>query len=571
MLRQRPNWCGYWYGAYRQAIDGIPSLILPNLHSVVLMRTRRLLSLSRPYCGVLNTGAAVLILLIFGAAIPSAALAQRGTRIERMREQLLKDKEEQEKQADDDRAGRLPPRENPATPALSGWLDRLEALTPKRAAGFSTADIAEFRKAIDATEGWAAELIRFDSTTRPSEVLQAVAGLLDAKSRCDRLLDQTLATRTGMAPLASDSRRAAILNFLTTTSALIDLSGRLRYMAFDALSVAADEVADAPALREQLLDELIRRRSNIGAAVSVDLLYDPAADETEKAVPVSIATKRKVLELIALTGQRDLVGHVARFARNPRTPPSLLLTAAETLRQIGMPQDVRPGQDPKAPPPAITPKELYELLTKTPAQFWQPNERKRLAELTAWLTGRMKSGLAEDRLRMGSFDVQPGDWLLMRNPSPYNLFTDYSPGLFTHVGVATIEKGPDGIRRMVLVDLPERGSSMPATNIDAFVDRTLHYILLRHPDPEAAQDGGNSRHTDRRPDRVRPQLPHRSRDGAERSAAGWEENSYLLRGLAAALQPRFGTPERGILSDSRSAGWRIHAREPGEDWHHIWR
>jgi hypothetical protein len=49
----------------------------------------------------------------------------------------------------------------------------------------------------------------------------------------------------------------------------------------------------------------------------------------------------------------------------------------------------------------------------------------------------------------------------MRNPSPYNLFTDLSPGLFTHVGVITAETGSDGIRRMVVVDLPERGERMP--------------------------------------------------------------------------------------------------------------
>ena len=54
----------------------------------------------------------------------------------------------------------------------------------------------------------------------------------------------------------------------------------------------------------------------------------------------------------------------------------------------------------------------------------------------------------------------------MRNPSPYNLFTDISPGLFTHVGVVASETGDDGVARIVLVDLPERGSRMPATKVD---------------------------------------------------------------------------------------------------------
>ncbi len=53
--------------------------------------------------------------------------------------------------------------------------------------------------------------------------------------------------------------------------------------------------------------------------------------------------------------------------------------------------------------------------------------------------GDESKGLTEETYRLGPFEVQPGDWLLMRNPSPYNLFTDLSPGLFTHVGVVTLE------------------------------------------------------------------------------------------------------------------------------------
>jgi len=428
------------------------------------------------------------LLLSLTILSPGSAFAQRSSRIERLREQMEKEKDDQDKQQGDDRESRLPPRPNVGIQPLAGWLVHLEAIVPQQAAGFSTADVADFRKSADAVEGWAAEVVKFDDKSRPVEVFQATSALLDAKDRCDRLLNQALELRTGLAAIPEASRNDAILHFLAETSGLIDLSGRLRYLAFDSLSVAADEVADAPALREQLLDELIRRRSNIGAAVSVDLLYDPPADEAEKTPPASVSTKRKVLELIAATGQMDLLGHVARFARNPRTPPSLLLTAAETLRQIGLPQDIRPGQDPQVPPPAITAKELLGLLSAVPQ--WRPNERRRVAELTQWLSGRIKFGLAEDRLRLGRFDVYPGDWLLMRNPSPYNLFTNYSPGLFTHVGVVAMEKGADGIRRMVLVDLPERGSSMPATNVDAFVDRTLNYIVLRHPDPAAAAKMG---------------------------------------------------------------------------------
>jgi hypothetical protein len=80
----------------------------------------------------------------------------------------------------------------------------------------------------------------------------------------------------------------------------------------------------------------------------------------------------------------------------------------------------------------------------------------------------------------------------MRNPSPYNLFTDLSPGLFTHVGIVTAETGSDGKRRMVVVDLEERGAHIPATNVETFLDRTLNYVFLRHPDPAVAHKMGEA-------------------------------------------------------------------------------
>jgi hypothetical protein len=97
-----------------------------------------------------------------------------------------------------------------------------------------------------------------------------------------------------------------------------------------------------------------------------------------------------------------------------------------------------------------------------------------------------------DSFRWGHLEVQAGDWLLMRNPSPYNHFTDLSPGLFTHVGVVAVEEGSDGIRRFVVVDLPERGAHIPATNLDVYLARTLHYVFLRHEDPVACGQMGQA-------------------------------------------------------------------------------
>ena len=45
---------------------------------------------------------------------------------------------------------------------------------------------------------------------------------------------------------------------------------------------------------------------------------------------------------------------------------------------------------------------------------------------------------------------------------------------------------------MVVVDLPERGTAMPATNVETFLNRTLNYVFLRHPDPALAAKMGEA-------------------------------------------------------------------------------
>ncbi len=295
-------------------------------------------------------------------------------------------------------------------------------------------------------------------------------------------------------------------------------------MLFDVLNFASDAVSDRSAATEQLVDMLRQHRSSVGAVAMAPVLSDPNTDDADdksdagpgaeagpRSVirgrsapqvreaprptglsPTKVRLKRKVLDLIAATGQTDLYADLADFVRDPGTPPELLIAAVETIRQIGLPQDVRPGQDPKVPLPAITARELYGLLARVRPELLPRQDQQRVTSLLNWLSQRAQRGIAENIVRIGTFDVQPGDWLLMRNPSPYNLFTDLSPGLFTHVGVVAAETGKDGIRRLVLVDLPERGTSMPATNVDAFVARSLHYVFLRHIDPEVGRKMGET-------------------------------------------------------------------------------
>ena len=318
-------------------------------------------------------------------------------------------------------------------------------------------------------------------------MLEVTKQLLAAKADIDRQLETAFDQRTAFAAIEpEEQRREAITKYLWATSSYIDLSGRIRYTLYDALNDAADEIAARPADYNRFVDLLAQFKSSVGAVVVSAGLFDPPRNE-EGMVAVSPAAKLKILRLIGESGNYELVPDIAALIKQPATPPRLVLAAADALFRLGMPQDQRPGQDATLPKPPITAGELEALLSRLDVRRLAADERRLRDDLVRSAAALAKNGLTNDQYRLGSMVIQPGDWLLMRNPSPYNLFTDLSPGLFTHVGVATIKRGSDGKRRMVIVDIPERGPEMPATNVDAFVARTRHFVFLRHPDADTAR------------------------------------------------------------------------------------
>jgi hypothetical protein len=380
------------------------------------------------------------------------------------------------------------------TDELERWLDFADQQLPRTAEGYRTSPPAKFPQSADSIEQWAAHVGRLENVNQPDAILAILDGLMHAKARVDRWLEEALALRADFVAIGPEkARHAAIRSYLAATSQLIDLSGRLRFVLMEATNAAAFRFASQPDQRERLIDLCLQRKSAIGADVMSVALFDPPAGTANRAQPATPETKARLLKLIAVTRQLELVPRVAEFARSLQTTPPLVVAAAETLREVGMPQEERPGPHEEGlPKPPITPHELHELLSKIPDSQLSAEEDSRRDELVAWLHVRMTKGLTEETYRLGSFEVRPGDWLLMRNPSPYNLFTDLSPGLFTHVGVVTLEDGSDGIRRMVLVDLPEQGTQMPATSVEVFLRRSLHYVFLRHDDPLAGRKMGEA-------------------------------------------------------------------------------
>jgi hypothetical protein len=355
----------------------------------------------------------------------------------------------------------------------------LQALVPTSAEQLAGVDVERLRAAARNVDDYTFRYTQSGRAASTAQSLATVRTALDVKRFVDELLDGVMTLRTGVVAegvTVDDDARAAARGWLRTAHTLIDLSARLRYLQNDVIRTARERLAD-PASRERLADLYLEFRSTVGAAQSVgdlETYRDPAYHE-------------KLLRLVARSGQTSLLPAVLEYAADERQSAPMRLFAAEIVRTLGVPQPPRANPAEELPDPAVTPDELYELVAALEADALDDDGRSRRDDLLAWLDVRRKKGVVDDSYRIGSFEVRPGDWLLMRNPSPYNLFTDLSPGLFTHVGVVAAETGADGIRRFVIVDVPERGTRVPAVNVEIYLERTLHYIFLRDPDAGAAR------------------------------------------------------------------------------------
>lgn len=373
--------------------------------------------------------------------------------------------------------------------ALERWIVELAARVPAKVEDFRNAHrIDAIREAAQAIDGWAAVVGRLDARTTLDSLLWRVERLVVAQAQVDQRLEQLLALRRDMLAVpGADDPLVPLRHYLQAANVLYDLSGRLRYTSYDVIYDAAVRVASRPEARDRLIALLARHRSGIGADAMSWALFDPPPNSPNNAQPASPETKARLLRYIAETGNWQLVPRVARFVLQDDTPEELVVLGGDALRALGLPQDARPGDTDGGSQPPITAAQLHARLSRVAAGRLPPSLRRLRDELLAELAERSRRGIAGQRYRLGAIEVQAGDWLLMRNPSPYNLFTELAPGLFTHVGVATVEQASDGIRRMVIVDLPERGTHIPATNVEVFVNRTRHFLFLRHPDAATAR------------------------------------------------------------------------------------
>lgn len=352
------------------------------------------------------------------------------------------------------------------------------AQVPANAAGLSAVNLPALRQSAARVDAWA-----FSVTQVGADPVTAVRNALAIKRRVDDRLKQALAVRTSIVDLAggdgvpgeSPEVRAAARGWLRATTALIELSGRMRYLQNDVVRNARSR-ATSTALRERLADVFLEYRSTVGATQSIADLF------THR----SYSYQEKLLRLAALSGQASLIPDLVRFAEDANQTAVLRLYAAEMIRALGVPQPPRANPAEELPDPSVTPDRLHAIVASLSPDEFEEEGQTRRQKLLDFLAERRTKGVTGEAYRVGSFEVRPGDLLLMRNPSPYNLFTDLSPGLFTHVGMVAAETGADGIRRFVVVDVPERGDRVPAVNIEIYLERTLHYFLLRDEDAPTA-------------------------------------------------------------------------------------
>lgn len=380
----------------------------------------------------------------------------------------------------------IPHPELGAAPPETTPLERLAAAIPQAPNQYGPQTTEKLWRLAAEVEQWAVELTYYSPDASDDEIIEAVDHLITIHHQVDKLVEQIIDQKGYfLTPTPHDAKRESLRSFLASITALNNLSGRLRYLSVDVLTDAGYDLINNIDGYEQLINLFIAKKSSVGATAALDLLLERSSDES--LTPLSNRVKGKIIQLIRITRDTQTQGLLAELVRQKNIDPELLILVADTIRHIGMPQDPRPEHDPDLQAPAITANELYAIVANVNTADLSLSSINRHNELLSWLDQRNKFGVTGDTYRMGRAGIKAGDWLLMKNPSPYNRFTDLYPGLFTHAGVVTTETGSDGRRRFVIVDLPETGSSIPATTVDTFVKRTLDYVFIRHKDLDVAR------------------------------------------------------------------------------------
>lgn len=367
-------------------------------------------------------------------------------------------------------------------------VERFVAAVPTTVHSFSPDQADQLAALAKQADDWFADATNLPPAATNAQRLAVAERLVAAMSKLDGTRVRALDLRKQFAALPGDTnRQPRLVGYVATLNVIVDLLARANYTSLSALDEVGFELAADPPAFDKLCRTLTDAKNQIGAVALAPLLVERRERTAPQRYLLTPEQQLSLLRLISTATPAEALGDVADLVRAPDVPAFVSVVAAETIRRVGLPQDAMPDGDPTLPKPRITAGELHSILSRLDASSLDDKRAPLFKELLAWLDLRRKRGIVgEEPLVLEGRAIRPGDWMLMRNPSPYNLFSDLAPGLFTHVGVVAATTPSDGIRRIVVVDLPERGTRLPATPVDTFVKRTLNYAFLRHEEPTVA-------------------------------------------------------------------------------------
>jgi hypothetical protein len=377
-----------------------------------------------------------------------------------------------------------PLRANPQTP-----VEEFIAALPTAAEQFSPKQAEKLAPLSTKADEWFADATDLPPQATNAQRLAVAERLVTALGNLESAKQRTLALRQRFSRIPADAKRhAQLVGYVATLNVITDLSARANYTSLSAFAPISVELAVSAESFDQFCRKLGDAKCQVAAASIAPLLVERRASSATAPFILTTEQQLVLLRLLSQTTPAESLDALATFVRSPEPPPYAIVVAAETIRRVGLPQDAMPDGDSTLPKPRITAAELRTILSRIDSTKLDDKRTALYKDLLAWLDVRKKRGIiGDDALLLEGREIRPGDWMLMRNPSPYNLFSDLAPGLFTHVGVVAATTPADGIRRIVVVDLPERGTRLPATPVDMFVKRTLNYAFLRHDEPAIAQ------------------------------------------------------------------------------------
>lgn len=376
-----------------------------------------------------------------------------------------------------------------STNAEQNPLNDLLVTIPQDAAEHNLETAQKIKQLVPQVESWLVEINSLADSESEKNIFASVERILEANETLNTAIANLYKQRVNFAKIEdATNQHFAVRGFLETVTALINLSGRIRYYCVDFFTDIGYLLEDYPEKHEALVDIFTEHKNSVGAITSLRFLADNLSDSSASGFPDHL--KGKILQLVRVTRDLQTLPILADILKNQNIDPELAIFMVDTIRHIGLPQFSRPGTDETLTPPIVDGEDIFKILSNMDGKKLSPTDQRRYQQLNRWISTHNKQGVVDDEFQFGAMKVREGDWLLMKNPSPYNRFTDLYPGLFTHVGVITTEIAEDGKRRFVVVDLPEIGNTIPATPVDKFIERTLDFVVLRHQDIDVQKTMG---------------------------------------------------------------------------------